>query len=198
MRKTSHGTWILFIAFIAISLGGCSRSIVSDVTRFHNLPAPNGETIEVVSMNPDLQQSLEFGQYAELIGKYLGANGYRPPGGGPSQLIARIGYDIRPAEGVIDGGPRSSVGIGVGGGGRHTNVGIGMSIPLGKKEVRQDYIRILSLEIIRRDTGVKLYEGRATSRGQESLPLTMPLLVDALFQDFPGESGTSNKVRATP
>lgn len=95
---------------------------------------------------------------------------------------------------------RLSVGIGVGSGGRRSNVGvgIGMSFPIGNTEARQDYVRILSLEIIRRSDGVKLYEGQVTNHGQEGLPLAMPYLVDALFQDFPGESGTSNKIKATP
>lgn len=194
MRKN----WLIYMTFLIMPLAGCGKTIISDVTRFHNLPAPSAETIEVVSMDPNLQNSLEFGQYARLVGRHLGRVGYSPPKGSSSRLIARIGYGIQSADGVIDSGPRSTVGIGVGGGSHHSSIGIGVSFPIGNYEPRRKYIRILSLEIIRRSDGVKLYEGQASSRGQEELPLMMPYLVDALFQDFPGESGTSNRIKVTP
>lgn len=194
MRKI----WLIIIIFIVIPLGACSKTIISDVTRFHNLAAANAQTIEVVAMNPDLQNSLEFGQYANLVGNHLGKVGYSPPNGPATRLIARIGYGTQTVEGIIDSGPRSSVGIGVGSGGRRSSVGIGISIPLGNTEPRQEYMRNLSLEIIRRSDGVKLYEGHVSSRGREGLPIMMPYLLEALFQDFPGKTGTSNSVKITP
>lgn len=198
MRKLWRKSWLVIITLIVVPLAGCSKTIVSDVTRFHNLPEPDAETIEVVSMDSELQKSIEFGQYAELVGRHLGAYGYKPPQDTPSRLIARIGYGIRPAAGGSEYGPRSSVGIGAGGGSHHTSVGVGISFPIGKSESRQEYVRMLSMEIIRRSDSVKLYEGQVISRGQEGLPLTIPYLVDALFQGFPGKSGTSNRVRTTP
>ncbi|PCI34494.1 MAG: hypothetical protein COB54_01560 [Alphaproteobacteria bacterium] len=202
MKLFPRMTWrlciLLLLLPLTLALTGCSTSIISDVTRFHTLAPPAAETIEVVALDPTLQNSLEFGQYAEMVGQQLGRVGYRPPDGVPSLLIARIGYGLQPSEGGRDSGPRSSVGIGVGSGGRHSSVGVGISLPLGNAEPRQSYIRLLSLEIIRRSDGVRLYEGRVSSRGPESLPLTMPYLVNALFQDFPGESGSSSRVKATP
>ncbi len=194
MRKK----WAICLILFIIPLAGCSKTIVSDVTRFHNLTAPNAETIEVVSMDPGLQNSLEFGQYAALIGKNLGKTGYSPPIDASSQLIAKIGYALQSAEGVIDSGPRSSIAIGASGGSHHSGVGVGISFPLGKSEPRQEYVYTLLMEIIRRSDGTKLYEGRVSSHGQEGLPLMMPYLVDALFQDFPGKSGSSNRVKTKP
>ncbi len=179
-------------------VAGCSNSYVSDVTRFHALPIPNSESIEVVSLNPNLQKSLEFGQYAEIVGQYLGKQGYQPPQNKNSDYIAHIAYYSRPFEGAIVSEPRSSVGIGVGGGSRHTSVGVGLSIPIGESKVKQQYIHIFTLDIIRRSDGTKLYEGQASSRGKETLPESMPFLIDALFDQFPGESGTSNRVKVSP
>ena len=190
--------WLIFITLIIIPLAGCNKTITSEVTRFHNLPSPSAESIEVVSMDPNLQNSLEFSQYAELVGQHLGRVGYTPPNNRSSQLIARIAYGIQSAEGIIDSGPRSSVAIGASSGGHHSGVGVGISFPIVNNEPRQEYIRVLSMEIIRRSDGAKLYEGQVASRGQEGLPLIMPYLVDALFQDFPGETGTSNKIKVTP
>ncbi|MBL4801946.1 MAG: DUF4136 domain-containing protein [Emcibacter sp.] len=191
-------TRVTFLVLLALSVTGCARSIVSDVTRFHNLTAPNAETIEVVSMDPHLQNSLEFGQYAELVGRHLGTAGYQPPQDTPSLLIAKIAYAVHAADSITDSGPRSSVGIGVGSGGHHSSVGIGLSFPIGNSEPQQNYVRMLSLEIFRRSDGVKLYEGQATNSGPEGLPQAMPYLVDALFQNFPGQSGTSSRIKATP
>jgi len=188
----------IFIIFILIPLAGCSKSIISEVSRFHNLPTANAETIEVVSLDPNRQNSLEFSQYAALVGQHLGKIGYQPPQNTPSQLIAVIDYHMQPAGSAIDSGPRSSVGIGVGSGGRRSSVGIGLSIPIGENDPPQAYMRILTLEIIQRSDGVKLYEGQAASRGPEALPVIMPYLVNAIFQDFPGNSGSSNKVKAQP
>ncbi len=198
MRLLWRRTWLIGITLIVLPLIGCSKTITSDVTRFHNLPAPDAESIEVVSMDPNLQNSLEFGQYAELVGRHLGRFGYSPPNNTSSTYIARIGYGIQTASGIIDNGPRSSVAIGASSGGHHSGVGVGLSFPIGNNEPRQEYIRILSMEIIQRSDGVKLYEGQVTSRGQEGLPIMMPFLVDAMFQDFPGESGTSNRIKTTP
>lgn len=196
MRNSRKKFGCCFLLILLLPLAGCSKTIVSDVTRFHNLSRPDAETIEVFSIDPALQKSLEFGQYAELVGRYLGKAGYSPPPADhPSRFIARIGYGVRLTDGYDDYGSRSSVGIGVGGGSRHTSVGVGMSFPIGQSEPRQDYIHILTMDIIRRADGIKLYEGQVTSRSKDSLTVIMPYLVDAMFRDFPGESGTSNKVK---
>lgn len=132
------------------------------------------------------------------MGKYPGQQGYLPPQNQPTELIAQIGYEIRPAEGSQYGGSGSSVGVGVGGGGHGSNVEVGISIPIAQGEPDPDYIRTFILKIIRRSDGVILYEGQVTSREKEALPPVLPCLVDALFQDFPGKNGTSNRVKVTP
>ena len=198
MNLFPHMTWRLCIVLLLLPLVGCSPRIISEVTRFHTLSPPAAETIEVVALDPTLQNSLEFGQYAEMVGQHLGRTGYQPPDSSPSRLIARIGYGLHIAQAGRNSSPRSSVGIGVGSGGHHSGVGIGISMPLGNSEPRQSYIRMLSLEIIRRSDGARLYEGHVSSQGPESLPLIMPYLVDALFQDFPGVSGSSTRIKATP
>ena len=149
-------------------------------------------------MDKRLQNSLEFGQYAELIGNNLGKVGYSPPNGPNSRLIARIAYNTQSADITLDNGPKSSVSVGASSGGRRSGVGVGISIPFGQSEPQQDYVYMLFMEIIRRSDGTKLYEGRVSNHGREGLPTMMPYLVDALFQDFPGETGTSQKVKATP
>lgn len=192
-------TFILVLGIIFLS--GCSSSIKSNVTRFHQLPPANGDSIEVVSLDPTLQQSIEFGTYAQMVGKKLGDVGYTPPENNRSRYIAELGYSIVPlGETVIENRSPVSVGVGVGSGSRRgTSMGVGISTGFGSSNTELQYVSRLTMNIIDLTTGNRLYEGHVEniSRGQ-SLSQTMPLLIDALFQDFPGESGTSNVVKVTP
>ena len=180
---------------------GCSSSVNSNVTRFHQLPTPAGETIEVIALDPTLQQSIEFGAYAQMIGKKLGDFGYTPPADNSSRFIAEISYNIGPLPGTIveDRSP-VSVGVGVGSGRRRgTSVGVGVSSSFGSSDNKIQYVSRLSMNIIDLSTGKRLYEGHVESINKnQNLAQTMPFLINALFQDFPGESGTTNTVKITP
>lgn len=184
-----------------IMLAGCSPSMKNNVTRFHQLPEPNGAPIEVISMDPSLQRSIEFGTYAELVGRKLGEQGYTPPSGNVTTYVAEIAYNIRPlSETVIENRSPVSVGLGVGGGSRRgTSVGMGISTGFGSSEPQVEYISTFSMNIVRLSDGARVYEGRVENRGKnQNLPEIVPLLINSLFQDFPGQSGSSNTVTISP
>ncbi len=195
MRKK----YIFLLGFFFIS--GCASSISSNVTRFHQLPMANGESIEVVALDPTQQQSIEFATYAQMVGKKLGDVGYTPPVNNRSQYIAEIGYSIVAfGDTVIENRSPVSVGVGVGSGSRRgTSMGVGISTGFGSSNTDPQYLSRLTMNIIDLTTGNRLYEGHVESinRGQ-NLSQTMPILINALFEDFPGESGTSNIVKVTP
>ncbi|WP_168190375.1 DUF4136 domain-containing protein [Luteithermobacter gelatinilyticus] len=186
---------ILSIVAGVLVLSACSSKLTGTVTRFHQLPEPRGEHVEVAAMTPQLQNSIEFSQYANMIGARLGQYGYQPPGNAPSELIARIGYGARPVSSVgYEEGSSAAVSVGTGSHGSH--FGLGVSFPLGERQPRQDYVYGLSLDIIRRSDGMKLYEGQVSIRRTDSsMAEMMPYLIDALFQNFPGPSGTSERVK---
>lgn len=183
-------------------LNACAPSIKSNVTHFHQLPAPAGNTIEVIAMNPTLQQSIEFGAYADMIGNKLGRHGYNPASGSASHYIAEIEYMSGPIQQMIaEGRSPISVGVGVGSGGyrRGTSVGLGLSTSFGSSNNQQNYLNRLSMNIIDLSTGERLYEGQVeTVTRNPNLAQNMPIMVNALFEDFPGESGTSNTVTLKP
>lgn len=195
IRKTS----VLILGLFLLS--GCSSNINSNVTRFHQLPPANGDSIEVVALDPTLQQSIEFSTYAQMVGQKLGEVGYTPPVNNRSRYIAEVGYNISPlGETVIENRSPVSVGVGVGSGSRRgTSMGVGISTGFGSSNNEPQYVSRLTMNIIDLTTGNRLYEGHveSISRGQ-NLSQTMPFLINALFQDFPGESGTSNVVKVTP
>ncbi|MCC3862434.1 DUF4136 domain-containing protein [Pseudemcibacter aquimaris] len=188
------------VFLIAITLAACSSSIKSDVTRFHQLPAPNGETIEVIAMDPNQQQSIEFANYAGMIGSQLGKYGYRPAQNSASQYIAEISYEIHPMGGVVEGRSPVSVGMGVGSGSRSgTSVGFGISTGLGSSRSEEKYLSRLHMNIVDLSSGNRIYEGHVENVSESpSLAQVMPFLVNALFEGFPGESGTSNTVTVKP
>lgn len=185
-----------------LMLTSCASGIKNNVTRFHQLPTPNGETIEVIAMDPTLQQSIEFGSYAQMIGSKLGQVGYKPPSGNASQYIAEISYLIRSIQdGIIEDRSPVSVGVGVGSGGRRsgTSMGVGISTSFGSSNTPMQYVSSLSMNIIDLSTGQRLYEGRVeTINKNQNLAQIMPFMIEALFQDFPGENGTSNVVKVSP
>lgn len=191
-----HTLRILFVMIALSTLAACAGGYKSDVTRFHNLPRPAGESIEVTAARPERQNSIEFDQYAQMVGSRLGAIGYAPPAAGQSTpLIAYVDYGMQPVAGPqYEEGSSASIGMGTGG--RHTSFGIGFSFPIGESKPRQDYVYILSLDIVRRGDGVKLYEGKSSIRATgKAMNEMMPLLIDALFADFPGQSGTASQVK---
>lgn len=183
----------VFLLSLLAPLASCASRMETEVTRFHQLPQPAGEVIEVQPADPALQTSLEFNRYADLVGAKLGAQGYKPPvKGKPVDLVARIDYGVVAAPGPVrDHGSAMSVGMGVGGGGHHSAFGFGMSTSVGSSSGGQPaYTRWLHIEIDRISDHKRLFEGRAVSEGKTGdLNRVMPYLVDALFTDFPGVSG---------
>jgi hypothetical protein len=78
-------------------------------------------------------------------------------------------------------------------------------VPLGYTErVRTLYQRNLSVEIVnaeawRQGRTVKSYEGRVVSMGPEhEIAMVMPLMIRALFVDFPGTSGATRTIVLDP
>lgn len=186
----------------AIILAACSSGIKNNVTRFHKLPPPSGQTIEVIAMDPTLQQSIEFASYAQMIGHKLGTVGYNPPTGNATHYVAEIGYRIVPLQdAIVENRSPVSVGVGMGSGGRRsgTSVGVGISTSFGSSNNTAQYISALSMNIIDLSTGERLYEGHVESINRnQNLAQIMPIMIEALFQDFPGENGSSNTVKINP
>ncbi|HKJ75353.1 MAG TPA: DUF4136 domain-containing protein [Alphaproteobacteria bacterium] len=191
------------LAVMLSALAGCATNFTADVTRFQQLPKPSGETIEVVPKNPSDANALSFKKYAQMIGTHLGAVGYKPPQSGtPSTYIATIDYGVSagPAPATMKKRSPVQIGIGVGTGSRHTGFGMGVSTGVGTpRSDKPVNNRWLQMVITRRSDGQQLYEGKVTSLGEgDSINPVMPLLIDALFKDFPGKSGTTSHVELGP
>jgi hypothetical protein len=219
----------LIIIGAVFVLGACASSFKSDVATFHALPPASGESLALVPMLEENVDSIEYAQYAAVLGQHLQSQGYRDAGNGNPDLI--VAFDVTIDDGreklITRPGPfyggfggfhgfgfsRFGYGFGrfgfnrfgfrrgFGFGGFHRGFGCcGFGGGFGGDRVvaRTVYRATLTMEVRERD-GTKVFEGRAeTETRKRDLPTTLPLLADALFADFPGESGVTRRVVIKP
>ncbi len=197
---------IVVLAVALLGLAGCARTFEADVSRFHRLTAPDSETIRIVPADPAKVGSLEFEQYAGLVRAQLIDAGYRPVAEDPD-ILAKLDWSvsegrekIRSYPGYYDYYPYFGFdhygGFGhYGYGGFYPYYGYAGYGGYGGG-VYSTTVRSVTLTLrLMRPTGEILFEGRAVSEiGKPDLPAVMPYLVQALFTDFPGESGRTQTV----
>ena len=211
---------ILGISFLA----SCTQSVRTNVKRFHHLPAPSGEKIVIVPMDPANNSSIEFQDYAALVGNALGRFGYVPANGEEADLIVELDYGVGEGQQTVRStGMYGSMFYG-GYYGRYFNPWYsyrsryfyrggfyprpyyygGMYDPFGYYPMSYsqtfrtytNYTRHLKMIIKPKGEGVQnLYEGEVTSRGRHNrLHEVMPYMVEAFFINFPGVSGASERI----
>lgn len=195
------------VSVTALGLSACATpAFKADVSRFAaQLPAPQGQTFAVVPEDPKLAGGLEFALYAKEVGEEMARVGYTPAASPEAaDLLVRFDY------GVDNGRERvRTTGVGVGGGafgpwggfggfGFQRNFAFGFYDPwLAGPNVRSYtvYTGDVDVKIDNARTGERLFEGRAESVSRSNrLQAIVPNLVDALFTDFPGNSGETLRI----
>lgn len=202
---------LLVVAVAALALSACvnSRYVTADITRFHTLPAaaPVGQTFAIVALDRGQEQSLEYRQYADLLNAKLTALGLKQAAGGPGEAdyVVTLDYGVDgPTPDVRTRNTSVNVGMGYGWGGRRNWGWGGFAYdPFYDNDTTTEniYTRHVELDIYRGKTYAtpkpeRVFEGRALSEGVNGqlLPV-MPYILDALFTDFPGASGTTKTVQ---
>jgi len=198
-------------------VSACNSTFRSDVTRFHELPEPRGESIVIVAADPAKNTSLEFASYANIVGGYLAKQGYVPAKDGKPDLIVALDYSIDDGKVMIrDYGPHFSFGYGYGYGYGYSGYYdfwdtpysyygygpyFGSFYSYGDPFERHmssyvTYTRKLNMTIRPNKPGVKnIFEGTVESTGRgKNLTKIMPHMVQALFTNFPGVSGATDKI----
>lgn len=186
----------------SLLLSACATPIPPvTVTRFFNTaPAPSG-SIAVEDAAGGNIQSMEFRTYAAAVGQELQRLGFTEAReSGKSEFIARMSFTHSARTGSY--GSRSPVSIGVGGstGSYGSGVGLGIGFDLGGSKPRDMIVSTLSVQIRRRADNVALWEGRASTEAREGTPAAQPglaaaKLANALFRDYPGQSGQTMTVK---
>lgn len=193
-RRLSLATAVLLGA---LTLAGCATTTGPvDVTRFHQQGVARQGTVSVVAGNPADENSLEFRTTANAVRAALSRVGFTPvderaSGAQYEAVVEQWRETFAPAV------ARSPVSVGVGGstGSFGSGVGLGIGINLSGKPKPVVATR-MRVQLRRFDDKVIFWEGRAETEAKEGSPAAQPGLItgrlaEALFKDFPGQSGES-------
>lgn len=202
MANTSK---ILIAALALLMVSGCAGQFRSDVSNWHRLQQPSGESFVIAAKDPMKAGSLEFAAYASMVGEELRKLGYRPAAQGVTpDLIVRVDYGISDGRTEIRSYGYSGFGpygdFGYYGGFRHrsrfSHYGYGYGGSYNDIRSYPVYNRQLEMEIAAANNPeANLFESRVMSEGRSNrLEEVMPLLVESMFQEFPGPSGVTRRV----
>lgn len=195
---------------LALGLSACAtNSFKADVSRFAvPLPAPAGQSFAVVAEDPKLAGGLEFATYANAVATELTGLGYtRAASPESADMLVRFDYRVDNGRERVrtDFNGAGFGGFGPFGGFGRFNRGyaFGFNDPFlfgggfGGPDVRSYtvYTSGVDVKIDRRADGQRLFEGKAEAMSRSNrLPRLVPNLVDALFTDFPGNSGETVRI----
>lgn len=197
-----------------LALSACATPFRSEVARFNQLPAPQGQSFVIQAADSKLTDSLEFSQYAGLVRQRLEAQGYQPAASAQNAtLVVDLSYGVNDGREKID--TRPGVGFGYGGFG-YPRWGWGgwggwgwggmgwasrgwydpfwdAAPEVYSYTVFNSY---LDMTISRAADGIHLFEGRAVAQTRDrNLTRLVPNLVEAMFTNFPGRSGETVQVK---
>ncbi len=211
-----------FVAPVALlALGACATPFQAKVSRFQQLPVPQGQSFAVVADDPALNNSLEFQTYAKLVAEKLAAVGYAPAASpSAANLVVSFDYMVDKGREKVRTVP-SSFGFGYGGYhgfGRFGYGGFGNPYyGYGRRafisgfydpflfdnyndvESYTVYTSELRLKIAKRDSRESVFEGKAQAMSTDNdLTTLVPNLIAAMFTGFPGNSGETVKITVAP
>jgi hypothetical protein len=191
------------LLLLAVALAGCQSSggpRPVDVTSYHlGQPIARGQIAVETFAVPDAGGP-EFRIYAEAVARELMRLGWTLTDTvGQSEQVALVRFE---QSSFVDrpGGSPVSVGVGGGTGGwGGGGVGGGVAIDLSGKP-HEMVMTTLQVRIKRRSDGTIFWEGRSSGVARPDRPegqssAIAARLADALFRDFPGESGRTISVR---
>lgn len=183
---------------LTVALAACeTTSYPTEATRFHaGVPIGRGQ-IDVEPFDTPGGRGPDYPAYAQAVAQELNRLGWATArGAGPADQVAYVAVE----HGSFEGYQRSPVSVGVGGstGGWHSGVGLGVGFPLGGGP-RYLTATTLNVRIVRRADRSTLWEGHSRAIARDNAPgaaspMLAQRLADALFRDFPGESGRTIRV----
>ncbi|MBO9498882.1 MAG: DUF4136 domain-containing protein [Novosphingobium sp.] len=198
------------VPLMLAALAACTTGFNADVSRFQSqLPAPDGQTFAVVADDPKLAGGLEFSQYAQLVDAQMEKLGYHEASPNSATLLVRFDYGVDNGRERTTGfsrdpfwspwyggywGPRRGFY-------RGRLWGYGWYDPFfdNDYDTVTIYTSGIDLKIDRAADGKRLFEGKAEAAStSKSLPYLVPNLVEAMFTDFPGNSGETVRITVAP
>jgi Domain of unknown function (DUF4136) len=188
-------------------LSGCAL-LRSQVAVFHHLPKDLSGTTYVMIPFREQEGSLQHKAYEEVVRQELNAKGFRETTVDQAQTVVFLAYGIDTGRRVHSSypiiGQTGATTCSTFDGTPHQSYGCRDSSPwptygvVGTRETSEtQYTRVLRLDIVDKQALTegnikKLYEGKVVSSGfSDQLDKVLPMMVKALFEDFPGQSGST-------
>lgn len=222
-RSTTGRLRLAAAAALLMALAACTTPFKADVSRFQSqLPAPAGQTFAIVADDPKLSGGLEFSHYASIVRDRMAKVGYVPVQDAASaNLIVRFEYGVdggrervrsTPMAGSYWGPWGGYGGFGGWGGGFYGRSRFGYGgwggpwrygfyDPFfdGGVQSYTIFTSGVSLKIDRTADGQRLFEGKAEAVSSSNrLQYLVPNLVEAMFTNFPGNSGETVRITVAP
>lgn len=214
--KNKVATFLAPIALLA--LGACATPFKADVSRFQELPAPQGQSFNIRAADPAYAGGIEFSQYASLVATEMQEIGYvAAPAGAPADMTVTLGYmvDQGKERTIVNQDPFYDPYWGYGRfyrpyvvrtrrGARYISgyydpflfSGFNRGYDVDTFTV---YTSGIDLKIDRNADGKRLFEGKAEAKSRSNkLPYLVPNLVEAMFTGFPGNSGETVRISVAP
>lgn len=221
IRKAGRTLKAAAASLALAGLAACASNFNADVSRFQTqLPAPQGQTFAVVAEDPALAGGLEFAQYANYVAAEMSELGYTPASPERATLLVRFDYGVDKGRERVSGagfgyrdpfwGPwysyrpvfyRPHRGPHPIGYAPMRPWGFGWYDPFfdGGYDSYTVYTSGIDLKIDRAADGTRLFEGKAEAVSTSNrLQYLVPNLVEAMFTDFPGNSGETVKISIKP
>ena len=210
MTSIGRSLKLAAVPLMLAALAACTTGFRADVSRFQSqLPAPQGQTFAVVAGELGIVGGLEFAQYAELVDAQMEKLGYREASPNNATLLVRFDYGVDNGRERTSGfshdpfwspwygrgfyGPRGYY--------RSRLWGYGWYDPFFDNDFDTVtvYTSGIDLKIDRAADGARLFEGKAEAVStSKRLQYLVPNLVEAIFTDFPGNSGETVRITVAP
>lgn len=211
LKNRKNGLRTALAAGLLLTVAGCATPFQARVQHFQQLPPLQGQTFTIVPSDAERAGSLEFASYAQLVSERLRQHGLVPAESSAAQLVVTLDYGSGPGRERLatrntsmsmgwgwgpswSRGWRSGWGWGGWGGWGYPGM---WGDPWGPEVYSYSvYPAFLDMRIARASDKTSLFEGRADSIVRvNDLTVTVPKLVDALFQNFPGDRVQSGVVK---
>jgi hypothetical protein len=202
------------VGLLLLTLAACTEPFKADVSRFQaQLPPPSGQTFAIVAENPADAGGIEFSHYAQYVAGGLMHFGYTQTSDpSQAQLIVHFAYGVDRGRTHVESfgsyGPYWGAGYGGYGrwggyrgfyGGGPWHYGWGDPWMDGGITSYTVYTSGINVMIADRASGKRLFEGKAQAISTSNqLQYLVPNLVQAMFTNFPGNSGESVKITIEP
>jgi hypothetical protein len=205
---------IVVAGLLMLALASCAAPFNANVSRFQSqLPPPSGQSFAIVADDPSQRGGIEFGQYAQIVSDDLARVGYtRAASPAQAQLIVHFGYTIDTGHTRVQStgfsdpfwGPWRGGGWGRWGYRPFYGPGLwhyGWYDPWFDNQIESYtvYTSKIAMTISDAASGKHLFEGRAEAASTSNrLQYLVPNLVQAMFTNFPGNSGETVRITVAP